>query len=300
MRRCAATSETGQGCEDPVVDAEIETQGRFRSLVPVDFVAQSFCDMRPLSSTMRTNMYRLELRNSHKSIDDIPADLVFDEFVILTGVNGSGKSHLLEASDRGDVAVVHADGQTIPPDAIQLFTWLSLHAGSASTADATSILRTYWDSWERVANWKNDPSRLDPLMAQLQEAQIKTGHLSADDVFGMSETSFFRRSALDGQSLDDAWTKFKKTRDSHANTFQKQVMRTQPALERALVLAAHRLEKHPTEATKREFERETLTALVVRRGIDLVGQGNPASSGLGDDVVGRLGPHERSRVVVPV
>ncbi|MEQ8718365.1 MAG: RHS repeat-associated core domain-containing protein [Acidimicrobiales bacterium] len=40
--------------------------------------------------------------------------------------------------------------------------------------------------------------------------------------------------------------------------------------------------------------------LVVRRGIGLVGQGGAASSDFGDDVVGRLGPHERSRVLVPV
>ncbi|MEQ8718013.1 MAG: hypothetical protein RIE08_10425, partial [Acidimicrobiales bacterium] len=39
--------------------------------------------------------------------------------------------------------------------------------------------------------------------------------------------------------------------------------------------------------------------LVVRRGIGLVGQGGAASSDFGDDVVGRLGPHERSRVLVP-
>lgn len=92
-------------------------------------------------------MYEFQLQDEYKSIKSVP-ELKLGDFVLLTGVNGSRKTHLLEAVDNGSVAVVGDDDGQVDSELIRLFTWNTLHAGTTATADATQLERQYHNLWK--------------------------------------------------------------------------------------------------------------------------------------------------------
>jgi len=65
------------------------------------------------------NQIRLSFNSRHKSIFSLP-DTVLPPFTILTGVNGSGKTHLIEAINGGQVTV---EGISLGNNSIRPFDW---------------------------------------------------------------------------------------------------------------------------------------------------------------------------------
>lgn len=82
-------------------------------------------------------MISLHFSKPHKAILALPkTDL--PDFAVVTGVNGSGKSQLLEAIKNGSIKI---DGIQ-PNDAdIRLFSWATLVPGSSSAADPINLSR---------------------------------------------------------------------------------------------------------------------------------------------------------------
>ena len=67
---------------------------------------------------------KLSFLKIYKSIDSLP-DIELPDFVVLTGVNGAGKSHLLEAIENGSMQInkIAVNNQTQP---IRRFSWTNL------------------------------------------------------------------------------------------------------------------------------------------------------------------------------
>lgn len=95
-------------------------------------------------------MFSLQFVDEHLSIGSLDTPEEFPDFVVLTGVNGSGKSHLLEAIANGKVQVL-IDGDVTDVSDILLFTPADLNISNAgrgaasylSTVAAISVAQTH-------------------------------------------------------------------------------------------------------------------------------------------------------------
>jgi predicted ATPase len=65
-------------------------------------------------------MIQLTFQNPHRSIKDLPT-VALNDFAVITGVNGAGKSHLLEAVELG-----HIQAEGISKDDIKRYDWTNL------------------------------------------------------------------------------------------------------------------------------------------------------------------------------
>lgn len=71
-------------------------------------------------------MQRLTFIRNHLSIESFP-EVTIPNFVLLTGMNGAGKSHFLQAIQRGDIRTDCAPNQTIwDQSGIRMFDWNSM------------------------------------------------------------------------------------------------------------------------------------------------------------------------------
>jgi len=100
-------------------------------------------------------MIHLSFRSQHLSIKDLPTTELPD-FTVLTGINGSGKTHLLEAIRDGKVAV-----DSVSPDKIKLFNWSDLIPATGETADPQNLRS------ERESAVKNAISEITAFRNQL-------------------------------------------------------------------------------------------------------------------------------------
>lgn len=88
---------------------------------------------------------RLSFIRSHKSITSLP-ETELPNFVVLTGVNGAGKTHLVEAIENGCIQVdnIVLDNQTRP---IRLFNWANLvpqDSGAFAPYQITQERHGFW------------------------------------------------------------------------------------------------------------------------------------------------------------
>lgn len=74
-------------------------------------------------------MISLRFERPHRSIRDLP-NIELPNFAVITGVNGSGKTHLIEAIETGAVGV-----HGVPPNEIKHYDWTSLVPTLDVTAD---------------------------------------------------------------------------------------------------------------------------------------------------------------------
>jgi len=100
---------------------------------------------------------KLTLTSPYKSITQLP-EIQLPDFVVLTGVNGAGKTHLVEAIERGSIQVenITQESQTRP---IRLFNWSNL------VPNDSGAFSSYQITQERQALW----SELSQLMKSYRE-----------------------------------------------------------------------------------------------------------------------------------
>src|SRR5688572_2783150 len=82
-------------------------------------------------------MLKLRFKTAYKSITSFP-ETVLPDFTVITGVNGSGKSHLLEALGQGAVKV---EGLETGEANIRLFTSKTLFPKKSVPADPVQLTR---------------------------------------------------------------------------------------------------------------------------------------------------------------
>lgn len=100
---------------------------------------------------------KLTLISPYKSITRLP-EIQLPDFVVLTGVNGAGKTHLIEAIERGSIQIenITQESQTRP---IRLFNWNNL------VPNDSGAFFSYQITQERQALW----SELSQLMKSYRE-----------------------------------------------------------------------------------------------------------------------------------
>ena len=90
-------------------------------------------------------MIRLQFSKQHRSILSFPHTEIDTDFVVLTGINGAGKSHLLEAIENGSVAV---EGVKHGAPLIRRFHHSNMQpkdTGPANTSDLWSQRLNLWN-----------------------------------------------------------------------------------------------------------------------------------------------------------
>jgi AAA15 family ATPase/GTPase len=97
---------------------------------------------------------KLSFLRPHKSIRAIP-NLEIPDFVVLTGVNGAGKTHLLEAIEKGCILVDHItiDEQTKP---IRLFNWMNLVPNDSGAIAPFQLNQERYDLWSQLSQSINE------------------------------------------------------------------------------------------------------------------------------------------------
>jgi energy-coupling factor transporter ATP-binding protein EcfA2 len=91
---------------------------------------------------------KLSFTSPHKSITFLP-NTELPDFVVLTGVNGAGKSHLLEAIENGFIQVddISVNPQTRP---IRLFNWSNLVPNDSGAFSSYQITQERQGLWNEI------------------------------------------------------------------------------------------------------------------------------------------------------
>lgn len=116
---------------------------------------------------------RLTVRQAHKSIKAFPT-IELPDFVVLTGVNGAGKTHLLEAIANGFIQIdeVPFSGNNQP---IRLFNWSNLVPNDSSTINPSQLAQ------ERYSYWNELSAQISNFLPQIYQVLQQLG---LDDQIG--------------------------------------------------------------------------------------------------------------------
>jgi AAA domain, putative AbiEii toxin, Type IV TA system len=126
-------------------------------------------------------MMRLSLQTIYRSLSTLE-DIDLPSFALLTGLNGSGKSHLLEAIEQGNVSV-EIDGQTIPRTLIKRFDSLSLSAGDAPAADPVQLVRARTAHWNTYVALVNQSGWVSQLRQAATNDQDRNSNSTDSDLY---------------------------------------------------------------------------------------------------------------------
>jgi AAA domain, putative AbiEii toxin, Type IV TA system len=126
---------------------------------------------------------RLELASPHRSIRDLINAPELAPFSVLTGINGSGKSHLLAAIANGSITA-WIDGTQVALGDIRMFTWQDILATAPQTADISLRLTAARARWEIIV--ANRRSTAGALRHEWTTAGLDHG--------GISDFKLFERS----------------------------------------------------------------------------------------------------------
>ena len=97
---------------------------------------------------------KLSFLKIYKSIDSLP-DIELPDFVVLTGVNGAGKSHLLEAIENGSMQInkIAVNNQTQP---IRRFSWTNLTPQDSGAFAPYQITQERYGLWNEISNYRKE------------------------------------------------------------------------------------------------------------------------------------------------
>lgn len=92
---------------------------------------------------------KLTFVKPHKSITSLP-NVELSDFVVLTGVNGAGKTHLVEAVENGSVKIdsIALNNQTRP---IRLFNWSNLVPNDSGAFAPYHITQEIYGLWKEIS-----------------------------------------------------------------------------------------------------------------------------------------------------
>jgi|GEM_PF-2718907 len=93
---------------------------------------------------------KLTFHTAYKSVKALP-EITLPDFVVLTGVNGSGKTHLLEAIDNGSIQI--DDIAITQPKPIRLFNWANLIPQDSGTFAPSQFGQERFSLWNELAQY---------------------------------------------------------------------------------------------------------------------------------------------------
>jgi AAA domain, putative AbiEii toxin, Type IV TA system len=98
-------------------------------------------------------MLRLVFQHQHKSIGALSEAPEMEQFSIVTGVNGSGKTHLLDAIMQSKIHVL-IDEAPVQQTEIRLFSWQTLDVGQTGPVDYSARVSFMEQFWPTIQNLK--------------------------------------------------------------------------------------------------------------------------------------------------
>jgi hypothetical protein len=109
---------------------------------------------------------KLVFNRAHKSIGPFPP-IELPSFTILTGVNGAGKSHLLEAIENNCLSIEGVSpNQSNGPRPIRRFDWANLVPQDTGAFSGSQISSEQWSLWTEIQQHREP--HLQSLRDQLQ------------------------------------------------------------------------------------------------------------------------------------
>lgn len=136
---------------------------------------------------------KLTLVSAYKSVTQLP-ETELPNFVVLTGVNGAGKTHLIEAIERGSIKIddIVSDPQTRP---IRLFNWANLVPNDSTAFASYQITQERQSLWtemsqqiksyrEQIINVLRQYARFDLALKNIAELLL----LSAEELISTGST----------------------------------------------------------------------------------------------------------------
>jgi predicted ATP-binding protein involved in virulence len=96
---------------------------------------------------------KLSVRRSYKSITSLPI-IDLPDFVVLTGLNGTGKSHLLEAIENGSVQIDNI-ALVSGSKPIRRFDWTNLIPQDTGTVTPSQIAQEKYELWSEISQYIN-------------------------------------------------------------------------------------------------------------------------------------------------
>lgn len=104
---------------------------------------------------MRKNMITVSVKKNHKSIS--PSEFTLSDFCVMTGRNGSGKSHLLEAIEQKFAEVHKSDGNLM--DNIKYIRFNGLNPNIVPDCDSSQITKKPKEFWKKYQGLLNNAKR---------------------------------------------------------------------------------------------------------------------------------------------
>ena len=94
---------------------------------------------------------KLSFIKPYKSISDFP-EIELPDFVVITGVNGAGKSHLLEAIENGSMEIYNI-GANKPLGAIRRFDSTNMIPNDTGASDPYQIIQKHQELWDEISQY---------------------------------------------------------------------------------------------------------------------------------------------------
>lgn len=107
-------------------------------------------------------MINLSFVKSHLSIVQFP-DISLPNFTVITGENGAGKTHLLQAISQGSIKVDVAAGQSLGSRSIKLFDWSNMVPQDSGYFASDSFQNERSNLWANYANSRNYNDWIEPI-----------------------------------------------------------------------------------------------------------------------------------------
>jgi AAA15 family ATPase/GTPase len=173
---------------------------------------------------------KLSLLKIYKSIDSLP-DIELPDFVVLTGVNGAGKSHLLEAIEYGSIQIDNIV-VTDETESIRRFDWTNLIPRDSGAFTPYKIAQHRFELWNEISEYINE---YRPQISQVLQKfnQFDLDKLKTSEIVGLTREDFIAKGStpehankifkLIQRAADAVTHKFlqvEPTRESLVNLFQ--------------------------------------------------------------------------------
>ena len=107
----------------------------------------------------------LTYKSTYKTVQQLPIRELPDDLTLITGVNGSGKTHFLKAIEGGSIAI---EGLTV--DQIKLLDWITLAHAEREKAHGLSLRSKWTQAWKQLASFL--PGYLDRVRSNLDKAGL--------------------------------------------------------------------------------------------------------------------------------
>ena len=129
---------------------------------------------------------KLTFRSRHRSIRELP-ETELPSFVLLTGVNGAGKTHLLSAIQQGAIAV---DVAPVPQADIRYFDWGSLSPNDTAQMSTPQLYQERDQILQQIGQIRTQFEQ--PMSQILGNPALRTWRFDGWSLAVLSEAEFLR------------------------------------------------------------------------------------------------------------